>query len=313
MKILPGGSWKALLLCCLTAACSRATPAPVTTAETPGTALLIGAGDVARCPGNEPAGLTGDLIRRYPAATVFVAGDLAYENATAEELRDCYDPVWGSFKERSRPAPGNHEYGIYPPVHRNNAVPYFEYFGPNAGPPGKGYYSYDLGSWHVVSLNSMAGEVPSAPSMQEQTEWLEADLAATDKPCVLAYWHHPLFSSDPPEPEDPGTRMGPLWQILHRHHADVVLNGHYHFYERFALQDPKGDPDPQGIRQFTVGNGGAETFQVEGRLATSEVRLDGKQDFGVLLLKLHPDSYEWEFLKTDGTVGDRSAARHGCH
>lgn len=128
-----------------------------------GDALLVGAGDIAACGHSATAQATGDLIRLFPSATVFTTGDNAYLNGTTSQFTSCYEPVWGSFKDRTRPSPGNHDYGIYPPSRRKNAVPYFQYFGDNAGFVGMGYYSYDLGGWHIVSLNSMAGAISGAP------------------------------------------------------------------------------------------------------------------------------------------------------
>ena len=291
-------------------------PEKLIAALEPDDALLVGAGDIAKCPTEGSAAAdTAALIAKFPNATVFTLGDNAYGNGTKAQFDGCYDKVWGGFKERTRPSPGNHDYGIYPPAHRNNAKPYFEYFGANAGPPGDGYYSYDLGGWHVVSLNSMAGELRAAPSMQKQVDWLEADLAATQKPCILAYWHHPLFSSGYHgyESHDPGRRMVPLWRVLRKHKADVVVNGHDHHYERFAPQTLQGFASPQGIREFVVGNGGAETRRVLGIKPNSEVRLDGLADYGILALTLHPNSYEWHFFRTDGTVPDSSPGRQECY
>ena len=151
-------------------------------------------------------------------------------------------------------------------MRRRNAAPYFEYFGTRAGPSGKGFYSFDLGAWHIVSLNSMAGQVAAAPSMQEQTEWLGADLAQSRQPCLLAFWHHPLFSSGHHgyDGADPGRRTVPLWQILDRHGADVIVNGHDHHYERFAPQTPNGTAVSAGIREFVVGTGGARIRRCKG-------------------------------------------------
>jgi acid phosphatase type 7 len=278
-------------------------------------ALLVGVGDIADCNHSASALATGDLIRSFPEATVFTTGDNAYLNGTTKQFQNCYDPVWGSFKERTRPTPGNHDYGIYPPAHRNNADPYFQHFGTNAGLPGKGYYSYDLGGWHIVSLNSMAGQKNISTSMKDQLKWLEQDLEDTDKSCILAYWHHPLYSSGHHgyQLKDPGRDVGPLWDVLYKHGADVILNGHDHHYERFERLNPMGKPDPKGILQFVVGTGGREVERIQKELTTSDEILDGPADFGILALALRPNSYEWRFLKTDGTVGDASTGPQECH
>ncbi|MES1244401.1 MAG: metallophosphoesterase [Acidobacteriota bacterium] len=278
----------------------------------PADALFVGAGDIADCrekPVHAPD--TAALVRLFPSATVFAIGDNAYRNGTRAEFEDCYGASWGDFKERTRPAPGNHDYGIYLDRPRNNATPYFDYFGANAGPRGLGYYSFDLGSWHIVSLNSMAG-LAGAPTKAAQEQWLVEDLERNSKPCTLAYWHHPLFSSGAEhgdDPGDPGRFTGPLWKILLDHKADVILNGHDHDYERFALQDSKAKADPSGIREIVVGTGGGEERGFGTVKANSEVRLG--HAYGVLLMTLHPAGYEWHFLRTDGTVADKGS--DACH
>lgn len=277
-------------------------------------ALFIGAGDIAECGDQLPhAKETAALIDRFPTATVFAAGDNAYRNGTASQFKKCYGAAWGRFKQRTRPVPGNHDYGIYLSPKRNNADPYFAYFGVNAGPAGTGFYSYDLGGWHLVALNSMAGQ-PGAPTMADQLAWLSTDLDQNQQPCILAYWHHPLFSSGiehGDQANDPGRSMKPLWDVLLDHHADVIVNGHDHHYERFGLQNASGVADAAGIREFIVGTGGGEDRGIGTKKANSEKRLG--RLFGVLLLTLHPNSYDWSFLKTDGTVPDASTAPTECH
>ena len=282
------------------------------------TVHLAAVGDIADCRTEKGAAAraTGDLLRtRFPGVTVLALGDLVYENGTSAEFANCYHRVWRELRERTRPAPGNHDYGIYIPVRRNTADPYFRYFGTRAGPPGKGFYSFDLGAWHIVSLNSMAGGVAAAPSTQEQTEWLETDLAETRQPCLLAYWHHPLFSSGHHgyDSADPGRRTDALWQGLARHGTDVIVNGHDHHYERFAPQTPDGRADRAGIREFVVGTGGARIRPVQRAQPNSEAILDDPGDHGVLLLTLHPGSYEWQWIRTDGSIGDRSEEPQACH
>lgn len=320
MKTLPS-----LLLLALLTACTASLPeeeSAVSAQErrldlSAGTELLAAAGDIADCRDQKGAAAraTGDLLRtRFPGVTVLTLGDLVYGNGTSAEFANCYDRVWRGLRERTRPAPGNHDYGIYLPVRRRNAAPYFGYFGASAGPLGKGFYSFDLGAWHIVSLNSMAGEVAAAPSRQEQTEWLENDLAQSAQPCLLAYWHHPLFSSGYHgyERADPGRKTVSLWRILDRHGADVIVNGHDHHYERFAPQTPGGAASSAGIREFVVGTGGARIRPVQGVQPNSEAILDDPGDHGVLLLTLHPGSYEWQWIRTDGSVGDRSAEAQAC-
>jgi len=321
MKI-PGSTLILLVGLCLTACGSTSTVGPAgRLASAPdldlklgdGDELLVGAGDIADCGHSATVKATGDLIRGFPKATVFTTGDNAYNNGTAAQFTKCYDPGWGSFKERTRPSPGNHDYGIYLSPPRNNADPYFQHFGPQAGPPGKGYYSYDLGGWHIVSLNSMAGQKNISVSMKAQLKWLEQDLKATKKACILAYWHHPLFSSGHHgyESGDPGRDVGLLWEVLYKHETDVILNGHDHHYERLQRLNPMGKPDKKGILQLIVGTGGREVEPIQKKLTTSDEILDAPGDFGILALALRPNSYEWRFLRIDGTVGDKGSAE--CH
>lgn len=268
-----------------------------------------------------------ELLRGYPGVPILAAGDIAYTNGTTQEFATCFDPRWGFLKDRIRPAPGNHEYGIYPkdgaPA-RNNAEPYFAYFGASAGPDEKGFYSFDLGTWHVVSLNSMAGvtarnqEVPvKAPSMAEQIRWLEEDLRGTDKGCILAFWHHPLFSSGEhgDDKKDPGRKVDGLWKVLASHGADVIVNGHDHNFEVFGPQTVEGVADSaHGIRQFVVGTGGGEVRELERPFKPNhEYGEAGVSTLGVLLLQLHAGSYEWKFAKVDGTTPYASRAPEVCH
>jgi len=238
--------------------------------------VLVAAGDIADCfsDGDEA---TGRLIGRIEG-TVLTLGDNAYEDGTARDFSECYEPTWGQFKERTRPAPGNHDYET------EGASAYFDYFGDAAGQPGKGYYSYDLGSWHIVVLNSNCEDVGCAAS-SPQLRWLEADLAKDPKTCTLAYFHYPLFSSGEYRPGIPEVK--PLWDALYAADADVVLNGHDHNYQRFAPQDPNGKADPEGgIREFVVGTGGRSHYSILGPIANSEVYND--ETYGVLKLTLRP-------------------------
>jgi hypothetical protein len=276
----------------------------------PQDALLVGAGDIARCDRRRNAKLTGDLIRAllgsFPEARVFTAGDNAYQDGTAAQFASCYEPAWGSFNDRTLPAPGNHDY------HVRGARPYFDYFDHYRQDPAarqRGYYSVDLRDWHVVSLNSAVPMDAASP----QAAWLEADLRSTKKACTLAIWHHPLFSSGwhGGQSGDPGRRAGALWTVLERHHADVIVNGHDHHYERFALQDHTGKATDDGIREFVVGTGGAELRTLKTRRANSQERDDTRH--GVLVLTLQPNSYTWAFLGIDGEIHDRSTAPVRCH
>jgi acid phosphatase type 7 len=232
-------------------------------------------------------------------------GDVAYPRGSAANFEECYGPSWGRFKERTRPVPGNHEYFT------EGATGYFEYFGEAAGDPEEGYYSYELGSWHVVALNSNCEEVRCGPG-SPQTRWLEEDLATNDEArCTLAYMHHPRFSSGEKHGSSDGG-VENLWEALYEADADVVFSGHEHNYERFSPQDPQGRVDPgRGIRQFVVGTGGGGgEGPISEPIVNSEVRIDGID--GVLKLTLRPTSYEWEFVPVEGeSFTDSGSAR--CH
>jgi acid phosphatase type 7 len=259
---------------------SAASPKPMSSKGDP---VLVGAGDISKCDAKEDT-LTAQILDKIPG-TIFTMGDNVYQRGKAEEFQKCYDPAWGHLKARTSPSPGNHDY--YTP----NAAPYYAYFGAKAGPAGKGYYSYDLGQWHIVSLNSNI----DAQKGSEQEKWLRADLAAHPKTCTLAYWHHPVFSSGV-HGNDP--KMKDIWQTLSEMKADVVVNGHDHNYERFAPQTADGKADPQGLREFVVGTGGAELRDMMATRPNSEVQ--NSSTYGVIKFTLHPKSYDWEFVPING-------------
>jgi hypothetical protein len=263
--------------------------------------VLVGAGDIAECgqPGAEQTAKLLDTIE----GTIFTTGDNAYPNGSAADYANCYDPTWGRHKARTRPAIGNHDY------HTPGAPAYFDYFGAAAGERGKGYYSYDLGAWHIVVLNSNCADIDGCQAGSPQEQWLRADLAAHPTTCTLAYFHHPRFSSGPdhrPELRN-NIEMRPFWQALYSAGADVVLAGHAHLYERFAPQDPNGAADSQGLRQFVVGTGGGGLYEFGAPVANSEVRYNAS--YGVLKLTLHAASYDWQFVTPPGnTFSDTGSA-----
>ncbi|MDX1654512.1 MAG: metallophosphoesterase [Candidatus Competibacteraceae bacterium] len=254
-----------------------------------------------------PALVTGNLVRAvldaFPEARVFGLGGNAYDQGTEREYRQCYDAAWGSFNERTAPVPGNHDY------RSAGAKPYFDYFDdhPQARERG-GYYSLDLENWHVVAINSHISMEEGSP----QVEWLKADLRANDKACILACWHHPLFSfgRHGALPWSPGRDTEQLWEVLNRHGGDLIVNGHERFYERFRPQNRFGEATPRGMRQIIVGTGGARLQGVL-RRRDNGVYLDNDH-YGVLVLTLHPYSYEWAFLGTDGELHDASDGPVPC-
>jgi hypothetical protein len=247
-------------------------------------AVLVGAGNMARC-GTTDDEETAKLLDGI-AGTVFTTGDNVYDSGSSTDFTSCYQPSWGRHLARTRPAAGDQDYQTA------GAAAYFAYFGAAAGQAGKGYYSYDVGDWHIVVLNSNIAMHVGSP----QEQWLRADLAASNRQCTLAYWHHPRFSSYSTPVR---TEVEPLWDALYDAGAELVINGHYRVYERFAPQDPNGAADPQkGIRQFTVGTGGQGVDAFGTALPNSEKRRRGVH--GVLKLTLDAGSYTWTFVPVPG-------------
>jgi hypothetical protein len=277
-----------------------------TAADPPAAAdvVLVGAGDIAFCADLSGAEATARLIDAIPGV-VFTLGDHAYPDGRPEEFGSCYGPTWGRHKARTRPSLGNHDY------HTPHAAGYFGYWGEIAGDPSKGYYSYEAGTWHVVVINSNCTEVGGCEPGSPQERWLREDLSAHPSDCALAYWHHPLFSSGIKPSHALHPEMRAIWQALYAAGAELVINGHEHNYERFAPQDPEGNPDPaRGIRQIIAGVGGRDFHPLSTPMANSEVRSDSA--FGVLKLTLHPKSYDWEFVPVAGQ-SFRDAGSGSCH
>jgi acid phosphatase type 7 len=269
----------------------------------PGSQVLVGAGDIANCSlsGDEATATLLDTI----AGTVFTLGDNAYSSGTATEYANCYGPTWGRVKARTMPTPGNHEYQT------PNASGYFGYFGSAAGDPAKGYYSYDLGDWHIVVLNSNSScSTISCASTSPQVQWLKDDLTANTKACTLAYWHHPRFNSGASHGNN--TSVAPFWDVLYQFNADVILNGHEHVYERFAPQTPNAVADAaRGIRQFTVGTGGANVYTFSSTIQPNSEKRNNTT-LGVLKLTLSAGAYRWDFVPVaGGTFTDSGTG--SCH
>lgn len=273
---------------------------PGATASAQQDATLLAAGDIASCRLDGDSA-TASLLDRLPG-TIAALGDTAYESGTPREFSECYEPTWGRHRDRTRPAPGDHEYRT------EDAAGYFGYFGSTAGRPGEGWYSYKVGDWHVIALNSNCGRV-SCEQGSPQVQWLEADLAQSNARCTLAYWHHPRFSSG----AHGSTRsVQPLWQALWDGGAEIVLSGHDHDYERFAPLGAGSSPDPdRGMRQFVVGTGGA-TLRGFGLFPAggSEVREAGSH--GVLQLTLGEGRYDWRFVPVEGESFTDSGSG-SCH
>jgi len=264
-------------------------------------AVLVGAGDIADCTNLAGAEATAALLAKIPG-TVMAVGDLAYPDGTPANFA-CYDSTWGREKTRTRPAVGNHEF------HSAGATYYFQYFGDAAGDPSKGYYSYELGTWHIVVLNSECAQVGGCGPGSAQEKWLREDLKAHPVACTLAYFHKPLFSSGGAHGDDLSVK--PLWDALYEAGAEVVVNGHDHDYERFARQDPSGKLDQvRGIREFVIGTGGKNHRPFGQPEPASEVR--DATAFGVLKLTLKPKGYDWEFIPQEGKTFTDSGG-DSCH
>lgn len=260
---------------------------------------LVGAGDIASC-AQEVDQATADLVETVEGI-VFTAGDNVYPDGSANYFASCYEPTWGAFRARTRPAPGNHDYYNNP-----GAVGYFDYFGANAGPHGRGWYRYEAGTWRIYSLTSEC-RASSACGLA-QLEWLRADLAAEPHRCVAAYWHRPRWSTGP---HGDSPRMAGLVELLHDAGAEMVIAGHDHSYQRFAPAAPDGSADPvRGVRQFIVGTGGAALYGFPSEHALLEVR--DNTSHGVLRLDLEPGSYSWQFLPVPGDAFTDSGTR-ACH
>lgn len=274
--------------------------APTPSASAGPVAVLVGAGDIGDCAVAEDS-MTADLLDGIEG-TVFTTGDNAYESGTAADFANCYADSWGRHKDRTRPSTGNHDWRT------GNLDGYFGYFGDAArGPDRRSWYSYDLGTWHVVVLDSECDRNGGCDADSPQGRWLAADLAASDASCTVAIWHKSRFSSGRHGNDH---SVAPFWTASYDAGVDVVINGHDHDYERFAPQDPDGNEDRQrGIRQFVVGTGGTPLRRFDSPVANSELR--AALTHGVLKLTLGSGSYDWEFIPVSGDFSDSGTA--SCH
>lgn len=264
----------------------------------PGSGVLLAAGDISKCT-NDFDEATAKILDANPNATVAALGDNAYSDGSTSDFANCYHPTWGRHFDRTRPAVGNHEYQT------PDAAGHYGYYGAKAGDPDQGYYSYDLGEWHIVVLNSnIAHDAGSA-----QMQWLRSDLRANSgKSCTLAYWHHPRFSSGA---HGNDSREAAFWETLYAEDVDVILNAHDHNYERFAPQTPSGAVDnARGIRAFVVGTGGTDLRPLGTTKSNSEVF--NSASHGVLRVTLSPNGYAWQFLPIAGQTFTDSGTG-SCH
>jgi len=271
------------------------------------TVTVAAAGDIACEPGAVPSvracqqAATAKLVETMHPDAVLAIGDLQYPTGLLTSFKGSYDKTWGAFKSITYPVPGNHEY-------YNLANGYFDYWGKRVGTRDQSWYSFDLGAWHILALNSNCHYSGGCQDGSPEVEWIKADLAAHPTTCALAFFHQPRFSSGP---HGNYKNLEPIWRALQAGGVDVVLNGHDHDYERFALQDPNGRLDPtHGIREFVVGTGGAPQYFVLWRRAHSQALEVGT--FGVLKLTLESAAYAWSFVPIDnGRYHDSGS--HACH
>ncbi len=290
-----------------TPSASPAPSTPHTIAVTPSgsglavtaTIVIAAAGDIAcdpastaRPPANCDQAATANLVGSIDPVAVLTLGDTQYEDNSIAKFQAGYAPTWGKYLEKTFPTIGNHEYLT------RNAAGYFSYFGTRAPST---YYSYDIGAWHFISLNSECSHVTGGCTAGgAQETWLNADLAAHSG-CVLAYWHEPRWSNGE---HGNATQMATIWSDLVAAHADIVLSGHNHDYERYAPMDASGVATPGGVREFVVGTGGKNHYPItKPPLAAEQVSNDST--YGVLKLTLAPGSYAWQFIPVPGaTFGD---------
>lgn len=306
----------ALFLTCAPAVQLTPPPAEASTEAVAisGASVLIGTGDIGECSTRgaiATAKLMDSVLRADSAAKVhdeaFTLGDNAYPGGSIRDFTMCFSSTWGDsgklIMKNIRPAVGNHEYLT------GGAAAYYQFFGTRAGPANKGYYSYDLGEWHAIVLNSeiVVNVAFSDADRKAQMDWLEQDLKSNTKLCTLAYWHNPRFSSGW---HGSDARFTPIWQLLYDANADLVLGGHDHHYERFLPQTPQGTADStKGITEIIVGTGGGDLRGLRTIVPLSAYRVQGH--YGVLKLTLGANAYTSAFLGVDGTIWDRTSGK--CH
>ncbi len=319
MKI--SAPWIPVALVAMLPACAPSamtTPPPATAppevVKLTGASVLIGVGDIARCDGQgdeQTAALVDSVLKADSTAGVkdgvFTLGDNAYPDGSVQNFTACYGSSWGDSLKRihklTRPTPGNHEHSVV------GAAPYYEYFGNAAGAPRQGYYSYDIGDWHVIALNSeiVVNDVFKPEDREAQETWLQDDLNEKKSKCTVAYFHHPRYSSGW-HGSDP--RLERIWTILYEAGVDLVLTGHDHHYERFAPLGPAGAPDTlNGIVQFIAGTGGGDLRGIRQPVPGSETRVQGH--YGVLKLTLGAEEWQSAFLAVSGITYDPAGGK--CH
>lgn len=268
---------------------------------------VVIAGDIACAEGDPKTSFscrhddTATLIDSLKPDAVLTTGDNQYPVGALAAYQNSYDKTWGAFKNITYPVPGNHEYGT------PDAAGYFDYFGERAGERGKGYYSFSVGDWRFIALNS---EVDASEN-STQVAWLKQELQTNKSTCTLAYWHKPRFSTGG-HPSDP--TYDALWRVLYANNVDVIANGHSHGYERFAPQNPDGQLDTQkGITQFVSGLGGSNSQKLSNSTLTDTLATRQNHAFGVLKLSLYPKTLHYEFIPTPGQQTFSDSGTVTCH
>ena len=271
--------------------CPSPSPSPSPSPPPSGDPVITAAGDIADPLPSAATLATAQLVLLINPTVALTLGDNEYPSGLLADYKSGYAPTWGAFLAKTYPAVGNHEYKS-----SSTAAGYFSYFG-NRAP--SAYYSYDVGAWHLISLDSNCTKIGCCGASSAEYKWLEADLAAHPATCVLAYWHHPRWSSG--STHGGSTSVSAFWSLLYGAGAEVVLNGHEHNYERFAPQDPSGRLDTsRGMVEFVVGVGGHGLYGFGSPQPNSLVR--NSSTFGVLKLTLHPSSYDFEFRPIAGST-----------
>jgi Calcineurin-like phosphoesterase len=283
--------------------CNPGHPCPSPTSSPPpgGDPVITAAGDISLPIASAATKATAQLVTSINPTVALTLGDNQYLTGALADFQTGYGATWGVFKSKTRPAPGNHEYDA-----SSAATGYFSYFGSRA--PGR-WYSFDVGAWHLISLNSNCAKIGGCTAGTQEYEWLKADLASHPARCTLAYWHHPRWSSG--SEHGNSSQVGPFVQLLYNAGAEVILSGHEHNYERFAPQTPGGALDStRGIVQFVAGTGGASLYGFGSPDANSLVR--NASTNGVLQMTLHPSSYDFRFRPIAGSSFTDSGSRT-CH
>jgi acid phosphatase type 7 len=283
-----------ILICCsVLLACEGLTA--------PQTVVLVGAGDIAGCNSNGDeitAKLVVGVLEQHSSASVFTLGDNVYPNGTSAEFANCYNPSWGSFKARTHPVPGNHDYNTA------NATGYYGYYGAKAGDSSKGYYSYNLGVWHIVVVNSNCAAIGGCETGSSQEKWLQSDLKTSPSKCQIVMWHHPRFSSGAEHSN--ADFMQDIWKAVAENQVELVLSGHEHTYERFASMNAAGEADSGGTTEIVVGSGGISHYHLGIKKPNSQTF--NADTYGVLRLELAASSYNFKFLPEPGKTFTDSGA-----